>query len=95
MITSKGHNMENYHFIYKTSLKTLLDRSEVFSVLRKTFPQIQSISIDLDDKQFYLNIETADRIENSIQQRMLEIGHRVAFVSMQRNSEPRPTGNFV
>lgn len=73
--------MEKYILSFRATLKTLLDRENISLILKKRFPQILSISLDLDDKQFYLRVNTNERIEQSIQQYILDYGQRISFVS--------------
>ncbi|MGV6943738.1 hypothetical protein [Sphingobacterium kyonggiense] len=73
--------MEKYILSFRATLKTLLDRENISQLLKKRFPQILSISLDLDDKQFYLRVNTSERIEQSIQQYILDHGQRISFVS--------------
>ncbi len=71
--------MENFILSFRCTLKTLLERETLFIKLRERFPQISMVSVDMDDKQFVLKIQTTHRIEMDIQQYFLELGHRIAY----------------
>ncbi len=73
--------MEHYILTFRAPLKTMLAREELIRTLELTIPHIQLHSFDLDDKQFIMRIKSLDRVEDEIQARLLELGHRVAFIS--------------
>ncbi|MGJ1205060.1 hypothetical protein [Sphingobacterium lactis] len=72
--------MENYMLTFKAPLKALLQRQQVYELLTRQFPQIGPLSIDMDDKQFVLNVQAPARMEHEIQSALLDAGHRVAYV---------------
>ncbi|MFZ4263728.1 hypothetical protein ACFRAE_16945 [Sphingobacterium sp. HJSM2_6] len=75
--------MENFILSFRCTLKTLLERESLFFKLKEQFPQISMLSVDMDDKQFVLRIQSTQRIEMEIQQYFLELGHRIAFGSVK------------
>jgi len=72
--------MENYILSFRAPLKALLQRQQIFEKLGKEYPQLGSISIDMDDKQYVMNVQSPSRLENDIQNTLLSYGYRVAFV---------------
>lgn len=73
--------MENYIITYRATLKTLLERDKVFEMLNREYPKLKQLSIEMDDKQFVLRMQSPERIESAIQNSILNFGHRVSFVS--------------
>ncbi len=59
----------------------MLAREELIKTLEISIPNIQLHSFDLDDKQFIMRIKSVGRVEDEIQTKLLELGHRVAFIS--------------
>lgn len=72
--------MENYILSFRAPLKALLQRQQIFEKLGKEYPQLGSISIDMDDKQYVINVHSPSRLENEIQNTLLTYGYRIAFV---------------
>ncbi|MGO1868240.1 MAG: hypothetical protein ACTJFN_13200 [Sphingobacterium sp.] len=86
--------MENYTLIFKSPLKMLLDRRTIFELLARKFPEVGPCSIEMDDKQFFLNVPAPRRMENEIQRLLLDHGYNVAFVrakAFSRNEAPNRT----
>ena len=75
----------SYILNFRAPLRTLLERKTIIDYLQLNFPQINLVSIDLDDKQFVLKIHSSERIEHKVQQSLLDYGHRVSFVSVVEN----------
>ena len=73
--------MGNYIISYRATLKTLLERDRVFEMLNREYPKLKQLSIEMDDKQFVLRMQSPERIESAIQNSILNFGHRVSFVS--------------
>lgn len=73
--------MENYIITYRATLKTLLERDRVFEMLNREYPKLKQLSIEMDDKQFVLSMQSPERLESAIQNSILNFGHRVSFVS--------------
>lgn len=82
--------METYILSFRAPLRTLLQRQQIFDKLHLEFPQIGLISIDMDDKQFVMNIEASERIENNIQSSLLSYGYRLAFVNAKTKNNLNP-----
>lgn len=73
--------MDHYILTFRAPLKTMLAREELIKTLEISIPNIQLHSFDLDDKQFIMRIKSVGRVEDEIQTKLLELGHRVAFIS--------------
>ena len=55
--------MENYIITYRATLKTLLERDRVFEMLNREYPKLKQLSIEMDDKQFVLSMQSPERLE--------------------------------
>lgn len=76
--------MENYILSFRAPLKVLLQRQHIFEKLSHAFPQLGPISIDMDDKQYLINVHSPGRLENEIQNTLLSYGFRVAFLRAEQ-----------
>lgn len=83
--------MENYIHIFKSPLKTLLDRKAIFNLLAREFRETGSYSIEMDDQQFLLRVTASRQMGNELQDRLLAQGHNVAFVDVKRVDAAVPT----
>ncbi|MBV2225549.1 MULTISPECIES: hypothetical protein [unclassified Sphingobacterium] len=72
--------MENYILSFRAPLNALLQRQQIFEKLAREYPQLGPISIDMDDKQYVMNVNAPGRLENDIQNTLLSYGFRVAFL---------------
>lgn len=72
--------MESYILSFRAPLKALLQRQQIAEKLAKEYPQLGSIRIEMDDKQFVMSVQSTARIEQEIQQTLLSYGYRVVFV---------------
>ncbi len=72
--------MENYILSFRAPLNALLQRQQIFFFFSREYPQLGPISIDMDDKQYVMNVHAPGRLENDIQNSLLSYGFRVAFL---------------
>lgn len=73
--------MENYVLIFKTSISTTLDRSHIIEKLYQGSHEIQLATIDIEDEEKILRIESSKReIAHIVKLIRLE-GHEVSLLA--------------
>lgn len=83
--------MKKYVLIFKTSIRTILERSHLIAKLYQASKDIKFATVDLDDEDFILRIESTQRNENFISRVLLLEGHKVAFLAaFEKDEEGRP-----
>ena len=89
--------MNKYVLIFKTSIRTILQRSHLISKLYQVSKEIKFATIDLDDEDFILRIESTQRNEDFISRFLHLEGHTVAFLAAFEKDEqghPLTVSNF-
>ncbi len=74
--------MKNYVFVYKTSIDTWLTFQEIKKRLNQTFAAILKVTIDLDDEDAVLRIESSERNEEHIQALLDTFGHEISIMGI-------------
>ncbi|MBD1434117.1 hypothetical protein H8B06_14865 [Sphingobacterium sp. DN00404] len=83
--------MKKYVLIFKTSIRTILQRSHLISKLYQVSKDIKFATVDLDDEDFILRIESTQRNEDFISRFLLLEGHKVAFIAaFEKDEQGRP-----
>ncbi|MBD1427171.1 hypothetical protein [Sphingobacterium arenae] len=83
--------MKKYVLIFKTSIRTILQRSHLISKLYQVSKDIKFATIDLDDEDFILRIESTQRNEDFISRFLFLEGHKVAFLAaFEKDEQGRP-----
>lgn len=83
--------MKKYVLIFKTSIRTILQRSHLISKLYQVSKEIKFATVDLDDEDFILRIESTQRNEDFISRFLLLEGHKVAFMAaFEKDEQGRP-----
>ncbi|RZF58133.1 hypothetical protein [Sphingobacterium corticibacterium] len=83
--------MKKYVLIFKTSIRTILQRSHLISKLYQVSKDIKFATVDLDDEDFILRIESTQRNEDFISRFLLLEGHKVAFMAaFEKDEQGRP-----
>ena len=81
--------MENYVLIFKTSIRTVFERSVLIAKLLRMSKEIIEATIDLDDEDYILRIESHNNNKNLIMQTLQKEGYEVDFLEA---FSPNPTG---
>ncbi|MGH2623599.1 MAG: hypothetical protein ACRDE7_08040 [Sphingobacterium sp.] len=72
--------MENYVLIFKTSIRTVFERSVLIAKLLRMSKEIIEATIDLDDEDYILRIESHNDNKNLIMQTLQKEGYEVDFL---------------
>lgn len=72
--------MENYVLIFKTSIRTVFERSVLIAKLLRMSKEIIEATIDLDDEDYILRIESHNNNKNLIMQTLQKEGYEVDFL---------------
>ncbi|TDS16100.1 hypothetical protein [Sphingobacterium paludis] len=79
--------MKKYVLIFKTSIRTILDRSHLIGKLYQVSKEVKFATIDLDDEDFILRVESTKRNEDFISRFLLLEGHSVIFLAAFEKDE--------
>lgn len=79
--------MKKYVLIFKTSIRTILERSHLIAKLYQVSKEVKFATIDLDDEDFILRIESTKRNEDFISRFLHLEGHQVAFLAAFEKDE--------
>lgn len=83
--------MNKYVLIFKTSIRTILERSHLIAKLYQVSKDIKFATVDLDDEDFILRIESTQRNEDFISRFLHLEGHKVAFLAaFEKDEQGRP-----
>lgn len=83
--------MKKYVLIFKTSIQTILERSYLITKLYQVSKDIQFATVDLDDEDFILRVESTQRNEDFISNVLHSEGHKVAFLAaFEKDEQGRP-----
>ena len=83
--------MNRYVLIFKTSIQTILERSHLIAKLHQVSKDIKFATVDLDDEDFILRIESTRRNEDFISRILHLEGHNVAFLAaFEKDEQGRP-----
>lgn len=90
--------MKKYVLIFKTSIRTILERSHLIAKLYQVSQDIKFATVDLDDEDFILRIESTQRNEDFISRFLQLEGHKVAFLAVfekDENGRPLTISHFL
>ncbi|MFD2968298.1 hypothetical protein [Sphingobacterium bambusae] len=83
--------MKKYVLIFKTSIRTILERSHLIAKLYNVSKEVKFATIDLDDEDFILRVESTQRNEDFISRFLHLEGHQVAFLAaFEKDEHGRP-----
>ncbi|GGH32038.1 hypothetical protein FAZ19_22990 [Sphingobacterium alkalisoli] len=83
--------MKKYVLIFKTSIRTILDRSNLIQKLYSVSKDVKFATVDLDDEDFILRIESTRRNEDFISRFLSLEGHQVSFLAaFEKDEQERP-----
>lgn len=83
--------MKKYVLIFKTSIQTILERSHLIAKLYNVSKEVKFATIDLDDEDFILRVESTQRNEDFISRFLHLEGHQVAFLAaFEKDEHGRP-----
>jgi hypothetical protein len=83
--------MKKYVLIFKTSIRTILDRSNLIQKLYTVSNDVKFATVDLDDEDFILRVESTRRNEDFISRFLSLEGHHVAFLAaFEKDEQGRP-----
>lgn len=87
--------MKRYVLIFKTSIDTILQRSYLLSKLHELSRDIKFATVDLDDEDFILRVESIRRNEEHISRILHLEGHDVVFLAaFEKDEQGRPTMQY-
>lgn len=76
--------MATHVLIFKTSIQTVLDRTRLIDKMYLHSSEIKFATVDLDDEDFILRVESTTRNEHFILNLLRSEGHLVSFMSAFR-----------
>ncbi|NGM61551.1 hypothetical protein G5B30_06420 [Sphingobacterium sp. SGG-5] len=74
--------MKNYVFVYKTSIDTRLTFQEIKRRLSQKFAAILNITIDLEDEDAVLRVESSEQNEEHIRALLYTYGYEISLMGV-------------
>ncbi|MGO1243361.1 MAG: hypothetical protein ACTJHT_10635 [Sphingobacterium sp.] len=83
--------MGNYILIFKTTISTTIDRAKIIGKLYEGSQDIQLATVDIEDEDRILRIESVNPDIHDISKIMLHGGHHVSFLAGFEKANYGPT----